>query len=358
MVDDTYTQQITVQLLKTSSLLLQHMDSSIRTYKRDIIKFSWSNLKNDNISVRYWSYYMISCFIHAIDPTARVTMQIYIQELRAHQQDEADLMRAALSILANTLPRRLNSTEMLKAMRWTRKIANEEGGNLVQLLHLWSAVSSNCDLYFDYRSLFVPAMLSSLNKLGLQSGSGSSSIEYKSVALSIVETILGWETMTRESKGADLEGNVSPTEGASSLQSASGSANGGNTDTTTNSTSKKRERASSISSLQEDFSLSASHLQTIVNFLVRLCLGVADARDNNVAKLAIRCVSLLRRVSKQFSLYKIPVPYYERLLLSTLEDCRKGRSEQVSSPDPNPITSAFILAMFHVCIIILPQQLH
>jgi hypothetical protein len=116
--------------LLLATLLLEHAHVAFEPYKKEVIKFAWGCLKHPDVLTKSWAYLCTSRFIAVIDPTAKVTMQIYIQLLKSHQLECRDLTRRAIDALVPSLSVRLEGPgDLLKAMRWTKRILNEEGNS-------------------------------------------------------------------------------------------------------------------------------------------------------------------------------------------------------------------------------------
>ena len=114
--------------------------------------------------------------------------------LRAYQPEARDLVKAALDILVPALPRRLPPAELVKAIKWTKKIMSEEGHAVPTLLHIFQLLVTllplgvelfnggpvlgppSCRvptnqvrhpaLFYAYRQQFLSQMLQFFNRLG------------------------------------------------------------------------------------------------------------------------------------------------------------------------------------------------
>ena len=93
--------------LRIGTLLLQYAPEAVKPFKKEIIKFAWTRMKHADVSIKAWAYLCCARFIAIIDPTPRVTVQIYVQLLKSHQLETRSLAKRALDCLLAVLPDRL-----------------------------------------------------------------------------------------------------------------------------------------------------------------------------------------------------------------------------------------------------------
>ena len=364
--------------LRVCTLLLQYAPDAVRPYKKEIIKFAWTRMKHTDVSIRAWAYLCCARFIAIIDPTPRVTVQIYVQLLKSHQPETRPLARRALDCLLAVLPDRVvNQNGLSKCMRWTKKIINEEGGSSTgyqQLAHAWQAITKRPLVYYPHRSYLVAIMLQSLSKLGLAPHSGSNSTLFREAALGCVELLLFWEEeRLRRVERKHKESGVS--DGTSLL--ASSLAEGVKATENSEDEPKSRSRSSSISEAypaggsgvrrdDEDYVYSPFQISTILTFLIRLAVTVAGENNSGdtmvphasnggmtdssstgsnsggvssssgksnsssgigethseAMNIPSRCVKAVSRLSKLFSLRDAHVGSYDKLLQATYRKCQ------------------------------------
>ncbi len=351
--------------LRTCTLLLQYAPDAVRPYKKEIIKFAWTRMKHADVSIKAWAYLCCARFIAIIDPTPRVTVQIYVQLLKSHQPETRPLARRALDCLLAVLPDRVvNQNGMSKCMRWTKKIINEEGGSSTgyqQLAHAWQAITKRPLVYYPHRSYLVAIMLQSLSKLGLAPHSGSNSTLFRQAALGCVELLLFWEE--ERLRRIERKHRETSVPDISDISSFSSKAPDGGEDEP-----KSRSRSSSISEAypaggsgvrrdDEDYVYSPVQISTMLSFLVRLAVTVAGENNSGDTMLPntstgggtpsstpgsngsssssgigephseamhipSRCVKAVSRLSKLFSLRDAHVGSYDKLLQATYTKCQ------------------------------------
>ncbi len=94
-------------------------------------------------------------------------LQVFVAMLRAYQGPNRDSVRVSLDRLTRALPSRLQASDVAKAVRWTKRLAVEEGSSLPQLAHLWKSVVRNHVLYQQFYPMFAQQVVASLPKLSL-----------------------------------------------------------------------------------------------------------------------------------------------------------------------------------------------
>jgi len=182
-------ERLHIELLKVSSLLIEFLWKEMVEHRKELIKFTWTHLKSDDSASKTWAYVNVCHFISRFDCPSKITLQVWIALLRTHQANK-DLVRSAIDILVPSLPKRLPEEDFTKAIKWTKKIMFEEGHSIPQLTHMWETFVRHPSVFYNDRNLFVPHMVNSLNRLGLPP---TSTIENRSLSLSVVDLIMSWE---------------------------------------------------------------------------------------------------------------------------------------------------------------------
>ncbi|KAF4320465.1 hypothetical protein BBI17_002543 [Phytophthora kernoviae] len=151
-------QTLRIELLKLGTLLIQHMSKYVTDQRKEVIKFAWNHLKAHDLTSKLWAYVNVCRFISVYDTPPKIVLQVYVALLRTHEMDARFLVRKAFDILLPALPSRLPSNEFIKAIKWTKKIAYEEGHVLGQLVHIWFLIVRHPALFYPFRGQFVPLM--------------------------------------------------------------------------------------------------------------------------------------------------------------------------------------------------------
>lgn len=193
--------ELRVELLQMSTLVLEHSADLLAaesTTKMDAIKFGWSFLPLEDVTVKHAAYLLISRFLQRFESPLKITGQVYVGLLRLPPNDGRGLVRRALDILVPALPERVPSTDSTSPplwVKWTKRTLLDEGHYALQLCTILQLIVRYADLFYPSRDLFVPHMVTSLAKLGFASGSTA---ETKKLAIQMVDLLLQWDTPPRD----------------------------------------------------------------------------------------------------------------------------------------------------------------
>jgi transformation/transcription domain-associated protein len=146
-------------------------------------------LKSDDVVTKQWAYVLVCRFIAAYETPSKIILQVLFALLRIHSEGK-ELIKLSLDILIPVLPDRLKPEELLKAMRFTKKVVVEEGHTLPQLLHIWNIIIRHADIFYPFRSLFIQLMSQSIGRLGLI---GTCPLDQRQVAVGVADVIVEWE---------------------------------------------------------------------------------------------------------------------------------------------------------------------
>lgn len=351
-----------IELLKVATLLIEHCAKELVDNRKDLIKFAWNHLKTEDVTTKHWAYVNVCRFISAYDTPPKIILQVYVALLRTYQVEHRDLITMALDTLVPALPKRLRYEDFVKAMKWTKKIVNEEGHSLPQLIHVWNLIIRHSSLFYPFRSHFIPQMVSSISRLGLPP---NCPVEHRQVALGCAEVLVGWEVIRHkridkrisESFLDDFDemddyknGDSSQVGDGMEVDEVDGSnvmdisvddddKDKGGTNRRSTTTSDKSadtpelkkdatappasSTASSsvikINEKDDDFALHPSMVQMLVIFLIRLGLYAADSRDRAMNRLTDKCISLYGTLVTVVPMKGIKVSCFERLLQNFTE---------------------------------------
>jgi transformation/transcription domain-associated protein len=188
-------EQLRVELLRLSTLLLERVNQQLAPHRKDVIKFSWSLLKSDDSSCKNWACVNLCRFISIFETPPKNVVQVYVALLRTYQQEGKELVRFALAIIIPALPDRLPPDDFQKMIDSTIKIMFEEGNSAPQLAHVWHTIIAHINTFYAYRQRFFRHMINSLNRLGLPP---NCPIENRTLAVTIVELVLEWDRLSRD----------------------------------------------------------------------------------------------------------------------------------------------------------------
>lgn len=182
-----------LELLQMSALLLKWHHGLVSEARKDIIKFGWSYIKLEDIINKHAAYVLIGFFIAQFETPPKITQQIYVACLKAHQNEGRALVVQALDLIAPVLPRRLNAqTDPRYPMwaKWPKRILSEESSNLQQLIGVFQFMVRHPALFYEAREHFVPTIIPSLSKIAQLPNPSN---EHKKLVLNLVQMILEWE---------------------------------------------------------------------------------------------------------------------------------------------------------------------
>jgi len=364
-------QSLRIELLKLGTLLIQHMSKYVTDHRKEVIKFAWNHLKAHDLTSKLWAYVNVCRFISVYDTPPKIVLQVYVALLRTHEMDARFLVRKAFDILLPALPSRLPSNEFIKAIKWTKKIAYEEGHVLGQLVHIWFLIVRHPALFYPFRGQFVPLMVNSLNRLAIPP---SSTPDNRRLAVNIVDLIISWEQTRHDrlamrsaapgstaiSPGGELKRGPSAmsaptpadtaedpaakkrkclttTESAGTsgvkavdVQSKSNSNEGGATPLqiqvlpSGKASGQQGQIAASPSSearratnSEDDFELSGAMVDLVINFAFRFALASADKQETS--RLAKTCGELFDKALRLWPSASIRFSYFDKLIAVTAD---------------------------------------
>lgn len=233
----------------------------------------------------------VSRFFQAYRAPPKIILQVYVALLRAVQGESKGLLRMALDILTPALPRRLehnpNDAKCPIWIRYTKKVLLEEGHSVVHLVHIWQLVIRHADLFYVARGQFIPIMVTSLSRIGMQS---NISTECRRVALDLAKLII---SRKREQHLV----SACPPE-------------------------PKRQRTLEVQKsciaqsmeLQTEFRPNTAMLHVTVSFLTQLPFRPMKEREREL--VARRCVALMDDAMQYCASSVFKLPSFERFLES------------------------------------------
>lgn len=194
---------VRVELLHMSTMVLEHCADLLSgnhasakgpddSPRKDAIKFGWTNLTAEDVTVKNSAYIFIARFLELFESPIKIVTQIFLGLLRSQQPEGRAMVRKALDILVPALPKRM-PTEPGKIPDWakaTKRQLVQEGHNLAQLYNILQLIIRHADLFYPSRELFLPHIASSLAKLGL---SQTSNPETRHLAVEAVDVVFNWE---------------------------------------------------------------------------------------------------------------------------------------------------------------------
>ncbi|KAI9209824.1 uncharacterized protein BJ171DRAFT_609195 [Polychytrium aggregatum] len=195
-----------IELLQFTTLLVQHVPDIISETRRDVIKFAWHHIKEEDVTCKQATYVLMAYFIREYETPPKIVTQTFVALLKAHQTEGRALVKQALDVLVPVLPKRMPPANESEArnptwVRWMRKLIIEEGHTTSQLITIYQLLVRHADLFYECRNSFIPHIIASLSKLGLSSGAVT---DLRGISLELIELILTWENRFYAEKAANI----------------------------------------------------------------------------------------------------------------------------------------------------------
>ncbi|KAJ2321884.1 transcription-associated protein 1, partial [Coemansia sp. RSA 2681] len=246
---------VRLELVQLSSILMRHAVSAVADLRKDIIKFGWIFIRNDDIMIKNASYVLVAQFIAAFETPPKITLQTYSSLLRAHHVESRFLVRQALDILLPVLPLRMGQSAATATTgsssadssgasnaglpAWVllaKRVLIDHSSSLAHTTHVYQLIAGHAAIFFPYRMHFVTNLVGILQKMCL---THSATSETRTLALDIMDLLLKWHDMLEPAGGAASgnapfatdaaasEATIDMSDEASANANASGHSGGG-----------------------------------------------------------------------------------------------------------------------------------
>jgi len=195
-----------VEILHLTTLLVQYYPELLEDSRKDIMKGAWSYASScDDAIVKQTAYLLAAHFSAAFPTPQKFILRAWTNLLRMpHSEGRVALRHEALSILAPSLPKsEVNESGHPLWAKTTRKFLVEEGiGSMITIYHL---IVKLPHLFFPVRSLFVPHISNSLNKLGVTATAG---LDLRLLSVEILQVIFQWEEQATQTRKVQDTGDT------------------------------------------------------------------------------------------------------------------------------------------------------
>eukprot|EP00466_Bigelowiella_natans_P000476 jgi/Bigna1/33130/e_gw1.1.3.1 len=304
-----YREELRVQLLRLTTLLIEHLHSQLTSYRKDLIKFAWNHLKSDNSASKQWAYVNVCRFIDVYETPPKIVLQVYVALLRTYQPEARKLVSKALDIITPALPKRLTLGKHKHPtwIKWTKKIIVEEGHLVPQLIHIWNLIIRHPDLFYQSRTQFVPQMVNSLNRLGLPQNRPP---ENRKLALDLADLIIRWDRKCLEQQGGGEEKKGPAAAKDENLSKRRKLENG--VEKTEDKTGKQLVHNKQAASREKPFRPNSVMVELIITFLIRLGLMTCEVHETRF--LSMRCSKLLEQAMKVWKGGELKFIYIQKIL--------------------------------------------
>jgi transformation/transcription domain-associated protein len=201
-IDDSFQ----IELLHFTTIMVQHYSHLLENVKKDIMICAWHYIRADDIVVKQTAYLLAAHFFAVFQTPQKFIIRAWTGLLRSpHAEGRALVRQEALATLAPSLPHSEDGEQ--GPPQWaktTRRLLAEEG--IAQLIAIYHLIVKHPELFYPVRSLFIPHISNSLNKLGMSS---SSTAETRLLSVDIVQVIFTWEEKSSQTIRSSA---ASPTE--------------------------------------------------------------------------------------------------------------------------------------------------
>ncbi|KAG5637374.1 hypothetical protein H0H81_004799 [Sphagnurus paluster] len=179
-----------IEVLYLTNILVQHYSELLEDLKKDIIKCTWHVIDSEDIIVKQTAYLLAARFFAVFQTPQKFILRAWTGLLRSpHSEGRASLRQEALATLAPSLPRAdVSETGHPQWAKTTRRLLAEEG--LAHHIAIYHLIVKQPDLFYPVRSLFIPHMANSLNKIGMSS---TSTAESRLLSVDLLQVIFTWE---------------------------------------------------------------------------------------------------------------------------------------------------------------------
>ncbi|KAL5487751.1 TRA1 [Sanghuangporus weigelae] len=180
-----------IEILHLTSVLVERLSQLLIHSKKDIIKFVWPYISSDDHTVRQMAYLVTAHFFSVYDSPAKFIMRTWTGLLQPpHVEGNRALIQQTLDILAPVLQKMPLDPTMPHWAKTTRRLLAEEGNGNLHVIMIYQLIARQPDLFYPFRSLFIPHIINSLQRLGFQMNTNN---EGRILALDILEVIYKWE---------------------------------------------------------------------------------------------------------------------------------------------------------------------
>lgn len=198
-----------IEIIHLTMVLVHRRHQLLEFAKKDIIKFAWGFIQSaDDQPVKQVAYLLAARFFDSFESPAKFVMTAWTGLLKPpHSEFNRALVRQALDVLSPVLQKLPNEPNFPHWAKTTRRLLAEEAVGNAQIFVIYQLIARQPDLFYPYRSLFIPHIINSLQKLGLSS---QPSPEGKILCLDVLQVLYKWEVKSLQSDEDESIGWVTP----------------------------------------------------------------------------------------------------------------------------------------------------
>jgi transformation/transcription domain-associated protein len=180
-----------IEILHLTTVMLHHCSQLLVDAKKDIIMYVWPFISNEDTVVKQTANLLAARFFEAFESPPKLILTAWTGLLKPPHAEVRTLVKQALDILSSVLPVRMpKEPGHPHWAKTTRRLLAEEAHGMSQIQVIYQLIVRQPDLFYPCRDLFMPHMVNSLGKLGLQP---TATPESRSLSLDVLSLIFGWE---------------------------------------------------------------------------------------------------------------------------------------------------------------------
>ncbi|OAA68650.1 histone acetylase complex subunit [Niveomyces insectorum RCEF 264] len=186
-----------MEVMQLTAMLVKYHHAILQDVRKDIIKFGWTYIRNDDAMNKHAAYVVLGYFLAHYETPLKIVSQVYYSLLKANQSEGRALVNQALELVAPVLPRFQGNDRNAVWAVAPRRILAEESHNTQQTSNIFQFLVRHPDLFYESRDKFTMLIIMSLRRIASPSNASS---ENKRLALNLMWLIWQWEYRRVEGK--------------------------------------------------------------------------------------------------------------------------------------------------------------
>ncbi|XP_033220023.1 transformation/transcription domain-associated protein-like [Belonocnema kinseyi] len=279
-------------LVEKASQHIHEVTNKTQSQKvRRLMCFAWPCLSTekcvDPVS-KYHGHLLLSHIIAKFSISEKIVVQVFYSLLKAFAVEARLVVREAFEVLFPALAHRMKEGS---TVMHTKNVILEDGYTSNHLCHILTTIVTNYKAYYPERHQLIHTLVNSISKLG-----SALSLEQRTIAVDISETIIKWELERVKSEPENFEAEEYEPAKRSSNEILAGTKRfaiqGGNISPIP----IKIEAAPKIK-LDTVNRIDSHHANVVLNFLFQLCCELnptSPQQANQIDFLTTRSVNLLK----------------------------------------------------------------
>jgi len=180
------------EVLQLSASLVKYYHDVLHESRKDIIKFGWTFIRNEEPMIKSGAYVVIAYFIAFFDTPAKIVNQVFLSLLKFNQTAISSLVEQALYLIVPVLPLRCGAVG--RNVPWTllpRRILAEEWYNAQQITFIFHFLALHGHMLYENRDKYMSFIVSGLQRI-TPHGDSIAGIS-AALVFNIFRMLFGWE---------------------------------------------------------------------------------------------------------------------------------------------------------------------